>query len=769
MNGSPTVLVSLAGVAPGSITPERMPHLAGLLRAGGGFFAAPSALPPSTGDVHESMVRGVPPQTDRPGDAAGGRDHLNPPSVLRAAHWAGRSTLAAGDPNLIDELIEPRAATHRLLIESGHGPLDDHHVVDVVEALVATQRPDVMWIHLGWIDPADHDDDRGRDRGVAAMATVDAKLGRLARAVGDDASVVVVVGRSGVARGHGGETHDALDPFVTVRSPRVTAGSTWAEATVLDIAPTLADLAGFEADARWQGRSLLGRERPMVDHLLDLLRESGRHHYGESVTMLEHVLQSAAEVAGDDGDDDDDELILAALLHDIGHVVRPGAGGEFGAAGIHGRPDHAEIGAAYLRPWLPATVVEPIRLHVAAKRHLVGTDPEYADQLSDASRITLEQQGGAFSDGESARFLSSPHADRALRLRRCDDLGKRPELAVASLDDHRERIADALARAPLDPMWVRDACRCRDCRDGVSDQHLIDPSELAGWTVLGSRHGERGLEVDLVRSDGTTHTAQIATRPSPPVSLEQRWSVDFAPTPRRADETVTIASDVARHGLALVHGIPVIGGAVLQFASSLGFVRETNYGAMFDVRVEPAPINLAYSSLGLALHTDNPYREPAPSVQVLHCLVPAASGGANRLADGFAAAARLRREDPPAFGLLSTTIVRFRFHDDEVDLVAERPVIECGVDGSIRSIAVNYRSLDTPSSSSFGTALSSYVSMLDGMAIEISLDAGQAIVFDNRRILHARTAFDATAGRHLQGCYIDVDSLHSIARLAARR
>ncbi len=174
-------------------------------------------------------------------------------------------------------------------------------------------------------------------------------------------------------------------------------------------------------------------DREPADVIFDLLRESDRHTYGEGVTMLQHALQTASDVETAGGDE---ALVIAALLHDLGHLI--------GAAGEWGDPDHAAAGAHFLAPWLPADVVEPIRLHVAAKRHLVATDPDYTRLLSYASRVTLAQQGGPFTPHEAAEFAALPHADRAILLRRADDSGKRVGAATPPLESFRERLTAAL-------------------------------------------------------------------------------------------------------------------------------------------------------------------------------------------------------------------------------------------------------------------------------------------------------------------------------------
>jgi len=165
------------------------------------------------------------------------------------------------------------------------------------------------------------------------------------------------------------------------------------------------------------------------DQIVELLRSMRNERYGERVDMLDHSLQTAARAIADGASD---HLVLAALLHDVGHLL--GDAGEWGLA------DHAQIGAAHLRTRLPAAVVEPIRLHVDAKRYLVATDDSYADQLSEASIRSLDEQGGPFSVEQVARFEAEPYASEAIRLRRWDDAGKVVGESAPSLDDVRQLL-----------------------------------------------------------------------------------------------------------------------------------------------------------------------------------------------------------------------------------------------------------------------------------------------------------------------------------------
>jgi gamma-butyrobetaine dioxygenase len=236
--------------------------------------------------------------------------------------------------------------------------------------------------------------------------------------------------------------------------------------------------------------------------------------------------------------------------------------------------------------------------------------------------------------------------------------------------------------------------------------------------------------------------------------------------------------------MMLLRGVPARPGAVLAVARSLGYVRETNYGRLFDVRVTATPSNLAFTGLPIAPHTDNPYRDPVPTVQLLHCLAGAAEGGESGLVDGFAAAGLLRREDPAAFGILAATPVTFAYHDATADLRATRPVIGLDPAGRIREIRFNHRSMQpwqpggaggggdrVAGAAAFYAAAGAFARILARPALMLSfrLEPGDCVAFDNTRVLHARTGFAASGTRHLQGCYADLDGVSSSLAVLRRR
>lgn len=184
----------------------------------------------------------------------------------------------------------------------------------------------------------------------------------------------------------------------------------------------------------------------IADAVIDLFsRRGGDAYFGEAVTQLEHALQAAA-LARHDGAPD--ALILAALLHDLGHLQHS-AGEDVAERGIDTR--HERIGARWLAPRFGVDVSEPVRLHVAAKRYLCGTDPTYAARLSPASVQSLELQGGPMSSAEARQFERQDHWEDAVRLRRWDEEAKVVGLVVPSLASYRDLLVARATAVRADP------------------------------------------------------------------------------------------------------------------------------------------------------------------------------------------------------------------------------------------------------------------------------------------------------------------------------
>lgn len=169
-----------------------------------------------------------------------------------------------------------------------------------------------------------------------------------------------------------------------------------------------------------------------AEAIVGIFLEHGQRRYDEVVTQEHHAVQAALLADREDGRA---EIVVAALLHDLGHLllVERGPGSGAAPSDLH----HEAVGAAALARWFPPAVTAPIALHVAAKRYLCAVDPRYHASLSRGSVRSLRLQGGAMAVGEVRRFESHPSADAATRLRRWDDRAKEPGRTLPPISDYR--------------------------------------------------------------------------------------------------------------------------------------------------------------------------------------------------------------------------------------------------------------------------------------------------------------------------------------------
>ncbi len=241
------------------------------------------------------------------------------------------------------------------------------------------------------------------------------------------------------------------------------------------------------------------------------------------------------------------------------------------------------------------------------------------------------------------------------------------------------------------------------------------------------------------------------------------------------DVHLTFLDRFIAYGVGVLRDVPCVPGTVLEVAGLLGEIRSTSWGTVFDVVSMEDANSLAYTNLPLVTHTDEGYRDPAPTVQLQHFLRADAAGGASTLVDGFKIAEEMRTTVPEQFALLANTMLDFHFADDTAEHSARGPIITLHPDGSIKAIRYSNHSvlpflLPPEQMGPFYEAYLTFATMRESDAYQLRLNmgAGDMYIVDNHRVLHGRTGFSSGGARHLQSCYIERDELVSRRTVLSR-
>ncbi len=367
-----------------------------------------------------------------------------------------------------------------------------------------------------------------------------------------------------------------------------------------------------------------------------------------------------------------------------------------------------------------------------------------------------------------------------------------PSGAFLSLDTGTENLR-------FHAIWLRDNAQDAETRAPGNGQRLIALRDMPADTAISAAElqGDSALEVTFAPENKTVtydFTWLAANAYDRTTENTRGWleagidlwdnrlmgnvpSGDFNELSKGGIALQTWLGHIVRYGFAKVTNAPATPGTLFDIVGLFGYVRETNYGRHFEVRTEVNPTNLAYTGLGLQAHTDNPYRDPVPTIQVLHCLESSAAGGENMVVDGFAAARRLQEENPTWFDLLADHCARFEYAGEAgVCLTSRRPMIELSPDGALKGVRFNNRSCAAITEVPFDKMQDYYAAyrrfgeIIDDEAMEVTfrLDPGDAFVVDNTRVLHARKGYSGAGSRWLQGCYADKDSVRSLYHASLR-
>jgi len=369
--------------------------------------------------------------------------------------------------------------------------------------------------------------------------------------------------------------------------------------------------------------------------------------------------------------------------------------------------------------------------------------------------------------------------------------------AHADLVDGHVRLAIGERAADLHPIWLRNRSQEPGQVEATNRQRLFTPLDVPGdLCAVGSDVSDGVLVVSF--SDG--HTARLdlddlaialgwQSDPERPPATEP-WTTPIEPFPYVDWNAVGWSSDEAdpagvvdfltafyRYGYVVFQNAPAEEGTVRRICDRLGYISGNNFGWTFDVRAEPRPTDLAYTAIKLLAHTDQPYRQPVPGIQLLHCLRNGAPGGDSTLADGLAGAEALAAADPAAHAALVECETEFRYDMLTDTVVTYGRVLEYDHSGRFLQIRLNTK-LDAPRPrpeydlDAYYRGRRWLSEWLNDPAHQVTfrLEPGEAMFVDNYRVLHGRTEFDAAKGvRHLQGAYIDHDGPDTMFRLAVRR
>ncbi|ERL52627.1 TauD/TfdA family dioxygenase [Halomonas huangheensis] len=263
-----------------------------------------------------------------------------------------------------------------------------------------------------------------------------------------------------------------------------------------------------------------------------------------------------------------------------------------------------------------------------------------------------------------------------------------------------------------------------------------------------------------------------------PVTLEADGWLDTTPDSREEAEVLTPALEaILGRGLVRLRGLPTEPGTLAHIAERIGPIRSTNFGTLFNVKAKHDPDSNAYTSIALPPHVDLPTREYHPGLQLLHCLENSVSGGQAVMLDGFAVAEALREEDPDAFDTLTRVQWRFANTSRNTDYVWHSPMIVLDDRGQLEEVRIA-DFLRGPLMTNFDEVDAAYRALMalqqrlrqPRFALRFTYAPGDLVIFDNRRLLHARDAFSGDSGhRWLQGCYLERDEIRSRYRIVQRR
>jgi gamma-butyrobetaine dioxygenase len=372
----------------------------------------------------------------------------------------------------------------------------------------------------------------------------------------------------------------------------------------------------------------------------------------------------------------------------------------------------------------------------------------------------------------------------------------------------------------FDTAFLRDSCTCPRCLDPDSRQKLYQTSDIPehiegscqvvqggeGGVVelawkndvpgFGSEHRTRHSIDWLLRALGTEQQLRGAVRhddrvlwDSEKITKDNKW-VDYDDYMAKDETLFDALSHLNKYGLLFLRNVPDSEESVVEVAGRIGNLKDTFYGRTWDVKSKPKAENIAYTHQFLGLHMDLLYTSNPPHLQLLHSLRARAPRGESFFSDSFHAAQKLHQSSPSHFRTLCTFPVTYHYHHPNYHYHFNRPTIELypsPESSSSTKPSIRHVNWSPPFQGPFEAHTGAENSMVlreyiaaahafekllsaEESLYEYRLEEGECVIFDNRRVLHARRAFDAAKGeRWLKGAYVDDDVFFSKLRVLQER
>ena len=344
----------------------------------------------------------------------------------------------------------------------------------------------------------------------------------------------------------------------------------------------------------------------------------------------------------------------------------------------------------------------------------------------------------------------------------------------------------------IHPFWLRERVDGEEFLDKGTQQRLFDPSTMNGEIIVKKAEIKNGflevnfndgvkskLDINKLETEFLNKDTVIKAIPKRKwdSSLKNVKNYEFKEGFYESKEMHDLLVSFYEYGFVIIKNVPSENNYIVNFANSIGSVRRTNFGEHFNVKSKSNPNDLAYTTLHLSPHTDNPYRNPVPCIQLLHCIENEVSGGYSTLVDGFTVSEKLKKEDPEAYKILTEVKVRFKFTDKNVMLEDWAELIQLDEEKNFKQVRFSPRldyvpMLEKDKLDQYYKARKKLSDMYNSEKnrIEFKLAPKDLMMMDNYRVLHGRTKFDPEEGkRFLQGCHIDFDSTEGKLRHLKRK